>query len=1174
MAKICLYCARFPFEPFTVAPLGIGYIASYLISNGLTEEKDIRIVDSLEEAIEFNPDILGVSSVSQVMGEARRFAEGCKKETGCITIIGGYHITCIPHRLPPEFDIGVLGEGELTFAELIHQYNSKGFDMRSLAKVSGICYRDGDRVRQTGMRDTVANIDELPWPYRHKQYSTAEPVFTSRGCPFHCTYCASHTFWGDRCRFRNAQAVVDEISHIVDAYAPKEIAILDDLWIARKKRFREIVEKLNSKGITDRVSFSGFCRSNIVHEEEILLFKKLNYRFVRFGAETGSEDLLHRIKGDGISVADHQRVIDLCHKHRLSCGASFMFGVPGETREDIFQTVEFLRMNRGKLLISGFYLCNPIPGTPMWNDLLDKGRISENIEFERLQLDFLKPNFSWDNLLYFNEDNIPLEEFRGIIEGIKYEFMGQANNAAASGLKTAGSAPPEKTCINLEFGCGENSPREGFEGVDIRKFEHVKYVCNAWEIENLVRAESVANIYSRHFFEHLTFSQADMTLGAWKKILAPSGTLQIIVPDMEYHIHQFLEPDYSKPSGANPEWSVLEHAIAGFWGWQRDGDSDIWDIHKSGYNFRCLKMKLEEHGFSDVRRMDDKPWNLNIACAKRRCLIRKTEEGGTLKQKKEDIMKPDEELPEDRASDIMTENIGRQYETGSPEKISGKQKKVAIVRGANLNKWEMQNYEPLSDCYDITAYTTTSGMFETEGIKSPVVQLPSKSVGLLTHMEGLEDCLSDKDLVYSADITYLFSLQAVQAKSRYGCKVVCLEWENIPFIHEEHEVARKIKESVRSGADHFIAVTHRAREALILEGVPEEIIDVIPMGIDLDTFRPRREDVKVDRSALGIGEDEIVVLFIGRMVWEKGIYDFIHAAAKILGDTWTNQHKIRFLMVGKGPELRSLRERVMMLGIYAWTTIIEEYPYQEMYRIHNIADIFVLPSISIKNWQEQFGMVLIESMACGKPVISTLSGSIPEVVGDGGILVQPNDHVSLYEAIKKLIVDKDHRERLGRAALSRAGSHFDSREIAGRVRAVFEKVLSGKEVTNTDPGDPLAAGLRLWEEGDREKAFQLLCDFFNENPDNKRLLNSIIWMSREIDRPDVSENSLREYLQYHPADLDSLTSLAEILIKQGRIDQAGEELAKVFLFDPGNGKARALMEEMQSEQSGEQSIHK
>lgn len=173
-----------------------------------------------------------------------------------------------------------------------------------------------------------------------------------------------------------------------------------------------------------------------------------------------------------------------------------------------------------------------------------------------------------------------------------------------------------KEKIRLDIGCGNAGPREGFVGVDIRNFEWVKYSCNAWELDKYLADGEVEEIYSRHFFEHLTFPQAEKTLICWHKILRDGGRLQIIIPDIRYHIDQFLDADPFKKSPTNPEWSMLQHALAGFWGWQNGIDTQVWDVHKSGYDFRLLKMKLEEFGFKNIERIDDEVWNLNVICEK------------------------------------------------------------------------------------------------------------------------------------------------------------------------------------------------------------------------------------------------------------------------------------------------------------------------------------------------------------------------------------------------------------------------------------------------------------------------------------------------------------------------------------------------------------------------------
>lgn len=170
--------------------------------------------------------------------------------------------------------------------------------------------------------------------------------------------------------------------------------------------------------------------------------------------------------------------------------------------------------------------------------------------------------------------------------------------------------------IKLDVGCGDVKPKKGFYGVDIRSFPWVKFKCNAWDIGKHIKPNSVEEIYSRHFMEHLTFPQTDLFLAATYLILRPKGTINIIVPDISYHIKQFLIPDRSLPSETNPKWTLLEHAQAGFWGWQREGDKNFWDVHKSGYDYPSLEKKLTENGFVKIIHIADDPWNLNVKAEK------------------------------------------------------------------------------------------------------------------------------------------------------------------------------------------------------------------------------------------------------------------------------------------------------------------------------------------------------------------------------------------------------------------------------------------------------------------------------------------------------------------------------------------------------------------------------
>lgn len=158
--------------------------------------------------------------------------------------------------------------------------------------------------------------------------------------------------------------------------------------------------------------------------------------------------------------------------------------------------------------------------------------------------------------------------------------------------------------MNIEFGCGDNPTKLGYKTCDIRNLPGIDFVCVAWEIDNLVAHNSVDNIFSRHFFEHLTFAQGRKTLNAWYNIMKPGALCEMSLPNIDHHIKQWIDK------------KDIEHAKAGFWGWQREGETETWDVHKSGYNFDTLSCLLIEEKFINITPIKVKGKHLHVSFVK------------------------------------------------------------------------------------------------------------------------------------------------------------------------------------------------------------------------------------------------------------------------------------------------------------------------------------------------------------------------------------------------------------------------------------------------------------------------------------------------------------------------------------------------------------------------------
>lgn len=373
-----------------IPPLGLAYLAAVLERDGT----DVKIVDgsrglSLSEVIDelkgYVPDVVGISCTTPTFSDAITLGEALRQALPkAVTLLGGAHVTAIPQEalLEEVFDIGVTGEGEMTLLELIHSLEDKGsLDKVDLERINGLAFRRDGKVVVTPPRERIKDLDSLPHPARHllPALSDYRPtpasyrelplavMMTSRGCPFHCTFCDRGVF-GNFTRGHSPERVLDEIEELIHRYGAREIRFFDDTFTFRRERVEQVCNMI----IERRLRFPWTCLTRVtaVNKDLLRLMKEAGCWQVLYGLESGDPRMLKLLNKD-TTVEQNEQAVRWALEVGLGVRGDFIIGTPGETMESLENTLAFTK--RVGLDYAHFNKFVPYPGTELFRRLVQEG---------------------------------------------------------------------------------------------------------------------------------------------------------------------------------------------------------------------------------------------------------------------------------------------------------------------------------------------------------------------------------------------------------------------------------------------------------------------------------------------------------------------------------------------------------------------------------------------------------------------------------------------------------------------------------------------------------------------------------------------------------------------------------------------------------------------------------
>ncbi len=336
-------------------PLGLLYLASSLRNNGY----EVRItnlsghtVDSWKTEIK-KADLHGIQLYTPTAHIGIKIAKFIKENFNTPVICGGAHPTALPNlKELSVFDTINVGEGENSIVEIAD------------------AYRDKKHIPRIIRSKFITDLDSISLPARdlvnmmsfHRKVGGKRcfGIVGSRGCNYKCNFC-DRSLFGERARFRSIDNIVEEIRGLISDYGVKNFEFLDDMWTVTKKRLREFRDKAKELNISYRCN----GRSDVTNKKVYDLVYDSGGTMICFGIESGSQRILDLINKQ-TTVEKNFEAIKVAQSAGLKVMGYFIAGFPGETRETIQESIDFIK--KSGIDQAQFYTFIPLPGCAVYKD--------------------------------------------------------------------------------------------------------------------------------------------------------------------------------------------------------------------------------------------------------------------------------------------------------------------------------------------------------------------------------------------------------------------------------------------------------------------------------------------------------------------------------------------------------------------------------------------------------------------------------------------------------------------------------------------------------------------------------------------------------------------------------------------------------------------------------------